>query len=206
MDSLIEAFENTDFGLFVFAATDVTKLRGEEVRTVRDNVVFELGLCIGRLGKERSFLLIPRGKEADFHLPTDLLGITPAVYDADRQDGNMSAALGPACSKISRIVGKLGTIRQAITALPSVADELPAPKYTEGDITAIIASWMGNRPSRKNLEVIHFARVDEELRLPSGSAKRLLEGVARNWRYRVKYKGEETVLFEKMPQTTIRFG
>lgn len=38
---------NTEFAAFVFTPDDTLSLRGEVHRSVRDNVVFELGLFIG---------------------------------------------------------------------------------------------------------------------------------------------------------------
>ena len=93
LDALIDALDNFDFGVFVFAPDDVVKIREKEYQSTRDNVVFELGLFVGRLGKERSFLVIPREQE-DFRLPTDLLGLTPATYEPNRQDDNLSVAAG----------------------------------------------------------------------------------------------------------------
>src|SRR4029450_6396255 len=71
MESILDALDTSDFGVFVFAPNDITKMREAEYQTVRDNVLFELGLFIGRLGRERSFIILPRSIE-NFHLPTDL--------------------------------------------------------------------------------------------------------------------------------------
>src|SRR5262249_13221601 len=78
LESLVDTLEDAEFGLFVFGADDLTKMRGAEMRTARDNVVFELGLFMGRLGRERTFILLPKDSP-DFHLPTDLLGICTAT-------------------------------------------------------------------------------------------------------------------------------
>jgi len=75
----LDSLDDFDFGIFVFSPDDIVKMRGQEFQSARDNVLFELGLFIGRLGKERGIILLPRGQE-DFHLPTDLLGITPGTY------------------------------------------------------------------------------------------------------------------------------
>ena len=112
LDSLISSLEEFDFGIFVFGPDDEVKLRGEQYQIARDNVVFELGLFVGKLGKDRNFLVMPRGQES-FHLPTDLLGVTPVSFDPDRQDGNISAALGPACSKITKAIRKYGVLQRA---------------------------------------------------------------------------------------------
>lgn len=51
---------------------DFTASRDDIFETVRDNVVFRLGLFLGRLGTNRAFVL----QERILKLPSDLLGIT----------------------------------------------------------------------------------------------------------------------------------
>lgn len=106
LESLLAVLSKSDFGIFVFTGDDLTKIRGKESATVRDNVVFELGMFIGRLGKERSFVLIPAG--ADLRLPTDLLGLTPGNFETGRSDGSYEAACGPVCNRIREAVKRLG--------------------------------------------------------------------------------------------------
>ncbi len=201
LDSLLDSLENFDFGIFVFSADDVNVVRGLEKRVVRDNVVFEIGLFIGRLGKDRSFLVAPRGSEEQISFPTDLLGLTPALFEPNRQDGNLNAALGPTCSKVSKSIAKLGPVsppksndKQAVND-PNIS----ALSYGEGDIKALLQSWMGARPSEENLKVIHFAAVDRELNVPAGSTKSLIKQIANQWRYDVAQEGEHTILFKKRP-------
>jgi predicted nucleotide-binding protein len=107
--SLIAATKNTDFGIFVFSPDDIVTLKKAEYVAVRDNVIFELGLFIGALGSDRNFLVKPRDVK-DFHLPTDLIGMTPATYDPNRPDGNITAAVSPACTRIKTAIKKLGRI------------------------------------------------------------------------------------------------
>jgi hypothetical protein len=97
LESLHRVLNEFDFGIFVFSADDALILRGEEHTSVRDNVVFELGLFISRLGKERTFIVAPGGA-SDLRIPSDLLGITRLSYDPRWQ--NLNASLNPACTAI----------------------------------------------------------------------------------------------------------
>lgn len=105
LESLLDALEDTEFALFVFSPDDLTRIRGDEVRTTRDNVVFELGLFVGRLGRHRSFILMPAGV-SDFHLPTDLLGIGTATFQPPTRPDRLQAALGPACHDVRMAIRK----------------------------------------------------------------------------------------------------
>ena len=98
IDSLNKTLNNLDYAIFVFNADDLALIRGNTQPITRDNVIFELGLFIGKLGKENNFIIVPSGKE--IHFPSDLLGITVAYYDPERSDGNLQASTGPACNQI----------------------------------------------------------------------------------------------------------
>src|SRR3954454_25207314 len=58
LDDLLKAVEEFDFAVFVFAPEDLTRMRAVEQPSVRANVVFELGLFMGRLGKQRCFWVV----------------------------------------------------------------------------------------------------------------------------------------------------
>jgi CAP12/Pycsar effector protein, TIR domain len=199
LESLLDALDVADFGVFVFSADDLSVIRGKEKGTVRDNVLFELGLFIGRLGKDRNFVILPRGHEETLHLPTDLLGLTPALYEPNRQDQNLRAALGPASSKLSRVLSKLGKLKPSSESQTDANAEQPVA-YSEGDKRAILRSWMGSRPADQNREVIHFAAVDRELRFEPGTTKQYITEIAKTWGYVVAEQGEHTILFKDAPQ------
>lgn len=123
LESLIDALFATDFSVFVFVPDDVTSIRGQNQPTVRDNVIFELGLFIGRLGRERCYILVPKAEQRALKLPTDLLGLSPLAYDSNRRDCNLRAALGPPCSKVSKNITRLGISNLASrSSSPSVIE------------------------------------------------------------------------------------
>jgi predicted nucleotide-binding protein len=104
IESLERQLDQSDFAIAIAQPDDVTQSRGETALSPRDNVIFELGLFIGRIGRQRSFLVEPRGEEVK--LPSDLSGITTLAYKYDPQ--NLAAALGPACNRIRAIIKDLG--------------------------------------------------------------------------------------------------
>lgn len=108
IDDLVEKSSFVDFALFIFTPDDISEIRSRKEHVVRDNVIFEMGLFVGAIGKCRSFILKPRG--IDMHLPTDLLGVTPADYDSSRSDGDLVSATNRACSLVKGEVKRLGLI------------------------------------------------------------------------------------------------
>ena len=104
IENLIQAVERSDFGIFVFSPDDETLIRGKAYNTVRDNVMFEMGLFLGKLSREKVFFIIPEG--IDLHLPTDLLGMNAGFYNPNREDKSMQAATGPVCNQIRQVILK----------------------------------------------------------------------------------------------------
>jgi predicted nucleotide-binding protein len=80
LTDLLTAVETYDFAIFVFAADDLATIREKQEHMVRDNVVFELGLFMGRLGRARTFWVVPKGP-TPVHIPSDLSGINTAQLD-----------------------------------------------------------------------------------------------------------------------------
>ncbi|WP_149808430.1 TIR domain-containing protein, partial [Salmonella enterica] len=63
ISSLIQRAKDTDYAVFVFGKDDVVKIREKELDSVRDNVLFELGLFIGALGLDKCFVLVPEAAQ-----------------------------------------------------------------------------------------------------------------------------------------------
>jgi hypothetical protein len=102
IDSLRTVLESSDAGVFILTPDDLTESRGQSNFTVRDNVIFELGMFIGHLGRDRTFMLAP--DRSTIRLPSDLIGITAARYDAERFDRRQRAAVGSACTQITQAI------------------------------------------------------------------------------------------------------
>jgi hypothetical protein len=122
VDDLVAELNDTDFGVFVFSPDDVLKMREDEIKAIRDNVIFELGLFVGRLGRQRNFMVRPNNA-SDMHIPTDLTGMSPLTFNPARQDDNIVAAMGAACNKIRSAMQKLGPITDTVEKVVVELDE-----------------------------------------------------------------------------------
>jgi predicted nucleotide-binding protein len=105
IDDLEAAVDNADFAIAIAHADDFVESRDEMWPAPRDNVIFELGLFMGRLGRTRAILMEPRGK--DVKLPSDLAGITTIPYRFEK-GGQNAALMGPACNKLRDHIIALG--------------------------------------------------------------------------------------------------
>lgn len=110
-ESLFNALDTFDYACFILADDDTVISRNVEKTVVRDNVLLELGLFLGKLGKNRVFVVYGRSNKPVF--PSDLSGITFLDYDDKRKDKNLVAALTPICSKIKDETIKYGLLNSA---------------------------------------------------------------------------------------------
>lgn len=131
IDDLITKSSEVDFALFIFAPDDIATIKSRNEHIVRDNVLFEMGLFIGAIGKQRSFILKPR--DVEMHLPTDLLGTTPADYDSNRSDGDLVSATNRACSLIKTEIDRIGIIDRATLSETKIYKANPA-SYSLSDV------------------------------------------------------------------------
>jgi hypothetical protein len=147
---LLQAADSYDFGVFVFDADDVAVIRDIKTPTVRDNVLFELGLFIGRMGRDRAFWISSQGATQP-HIPTDLAGITHLSYLRPNTDDvdTLRAALTKSCQRLQIEIGKLGPRRDrtvdhldGVRILCAASTEYSAPKFSED-----IANIRRNFPS-----------------------------------------------------------
>lgn len=79
IESLEKAADGADFAAFAVTADDLVRSRGKARAAPRDNVVFELGLFMGRIGRERCFIVVQHG--AGVKVPSDLLGVHVAEFE-----------------------------------------------------------------------------------------------------------------------------
>jgi len=70
-DNLLRMARYFDFGVFVATADDLTLTKDSLVIEPRDNVILEMSLFLGAMGRDKSFLLVEEG----IKLPSDFNGI-----------------------------------------------------------------------------------------------------------------------------------
>jgi predicted nucleotide-binding protein len=107
IESLERALDQSDVAIAVAQPDDITESRGQQRATPRDNVIFELGFFMGRLGRHRALLVEPRGEEIS--LPSDLHGINAITYRYDATD--LTRSLAPACNRLREVILDLGPNR-----------------------------------------------------------------------------------------------
>lgn len=109
-DKLRQTAAKYDFAVIVFSPDDIVISRGTKETAPRDNVVFELGLFAGTLGRERTFAVVHEGDEPK--LPSDFKGVTYATYSMvkDERDRDIPSVRA-ACDQIMAAVDVLGRLR-----------------------------------------------------------------------------------------------
>ena len=94
-----------NFAILVLGADDEVVSRDEKSDAPRDNVIFELGLFMGALSHERTFMIVPH--DGDIKIPTDLLGLIPLNYKSG-DSSNLDSSLGTVCNQLRNIINKTG--------------------------------------------------------------------------------------------------
>ncbi len=105
LETLVDRLNDFDFAVLVLTPDDLIESRGVEKQSARDNVLIELGLFIGGLGRERTFAVFDRG--GNLKVPSDLAGVTLAEFQR-HSSGNLQSSLGAASTLIKGRVQELG--------------------------------------------------------------------------------------------------
>jgi len=86
VESLERELDRADFAIVILTGDDAANVRHKSTVLPRDNVIFELGLFIGRLGRPRCFFFVDAKSETQ--IASDLSGVKPVKYypEADAQN------------------------------------------------------------------------------------------------------------------------
>lgn len=142
--NLLRAADGFDFAVFVFAGDDFATIRNSTVTVVRDNVVFELGLFLGKMGRERAWWLSPEGSGKP-HTLTDLEGIVHLAYPSPKSadSSSLQQSLSKARDEICAQIHKLGLksqrtvdVLKRVRILCASSSDYPEEQY-ENDLEEI---------------------------------------------------------------------
>lgn len=100
LETLLKRLGEYDFAVFVLAADDLTMSKEQTRPSPRDNVLFESGLFMGVLGRDRVFLVYDEA--VGLKIPSDLAGVMLASYNGARIGGTDAA---PGVRKACRQIG-----------------------------------------------------------------------------------------------------
>ena len=100
LEDLLVKLDDFDFAVLVLAPDDITLSKDELSPSARDNVLFECGLFMGRLGRDRVFIVYD--ETIKLKIPSDLAGITLAPYEGSRIESTSAEA---AVRKACRLIG-----------------------------------------------------------------------------------------------------
>lgn len=73
IEALVAQAQSSDFAILVLTPDDLVRYRGKKLDAPRDNVIFELGLFMGTIGRDRTYLLTSSN---EMKIPTDLDGVS----------------------------------------------------------------------------------------------------------------------------------
>jgi predicted nucleotide-binding protein len=107
IENLERELAGADFAILVLAADDVVESRHELRDIPRDNVIWEHGFFTGGLGRERVFIVRPRG--VDLKLPSDWDGITALDYEPKGTSEDLPSRLGYVANAIRKEITRLKT-------------------------------------------------------------------------------------------------
>lgn len=103
--TLVKKANEVEFAVFVFHPDDEIVIRNDTYSIVRDNVLFELGLFVGKLGIEKCFIICPDNLAMQsLRIPSDLSGITFCTYDAKRISTAPLDAVSAACGRMRMVI------------------------------------------------------------------------------------------------------
>lgn len=108
LESLERIKKEVDASIIIASSDDKVWYRGTEAFAPRDNVLFELGLFISQLGKERvALILVENEKGEKARIPTDLAGLNQLDYVEGKSAGN-EVALTKWLLHLKREIGNKG--------------------------------------------------------------------------------------------------
>jgi predicted nucleotide-binding protein len=103
IESLEKQLDLADFAIIILTADDTGKVRENTVNLPRDNVIYELGLFTGRLGRNRCFLFVDG--ESETQIASDLSGVKSVVFY--KGNGSSSSAKPGLSAQVKAVLNQM---------------------------------------------------------------------------------------------------
>ena len=94
IEDLEQLFRQVDFAILLATHEDWTRSRGRGRASPRDNIILEIGLGMGSMGRGRTYVVTPRRPPDEVKWPTDLLGVNFEHFDDGSKPGWLGRILG----------------------------------------------------------------------------------------------------------------
>lgn len=195
LDALVETAHKVDFAILIATGEDTLLSRGKESKTVRDNIIFEFGLFLGTLGRDRVYWL----SADDAKIPSDLRGLTRLNYK-NRDDGNIQAGLTAAVLEAEKAMTRLGTNQQpnrpelsTISEVATVVDKAINENSVTGETTQRKQSEWDTERKILESELSKYRRLAAERRNEINTVTKERDGFRRQLK-EAKAQGSERSL------------
>ncbi|MEX1027002.1 MAG: TIR domain-containing protein [Candidatus Paceibacterota bacterium] len=107
MDALCTAANEYDFALLILTADDKVRSRGKEHIVPRDNVLLELGLFLGAIGADRTFVSVESNQKG-IKLPSDIGSGSKAPRFSLSNEAAKNTSIRKACHGFGKKITKEG--------------------------------------------------------------------------------------------------
>jgi predicted nucleotide-binding protein len=141
LESLVQVLNMFEFAVLVLSPDDLTVSHGVAQNSARDNVLIELGLFIGRLGRGRTFVLY--AKDSGVKIPSDLAGVELADFSMPDDPSRLLSAVGPACYKIRNAIRAQSKAIELQRLAQTVEVQQKRVERQEADIRAVRVALKG---------------------------------------------------------------
>lgn len=210
LETLLNSASLFDFGFLIFTKDDLALVRDEAFEEARDNVIFEYGLFLGRLGVERAFILAEEGVK----IPSDFLGITLAQVATTISTGIKKEIVADKFDKELEKLKKLIDDYVRLGHLGLLPSTVIAISYFE-NFVKLVSDWindnLGNIPCggksyvSAKLKIVIPANLDADIKKRAsiyyrkqGLSDSAINSKGRNYpvHFAEKVKGDEMIIFD----------
>ncbi len=136
-----------EYAVLILSPDDIIESKGVESYSPRDNVLFELGLFVGKLSRFRTFIVCDPKK---IKLPSDWNGITVARFDWERaiEPTECRAALSPTSTEILDAIKSTPIPSRKHSSKESYFDKIP-------EIDELYKVIVGTSANRNGIIICH---------------------------------------------------